>query len=409
MTRRLALITVLALSAVAPDAFFAPAQAAEQFSREVGLPMQEARKAIDGRQWDGAVAAIRKAQAVPARSPYEDYQINEMLAYVQQTQRQDYPAAARAYEANLESGRVPAEQMAVKLQAVTQMYAQAHSWPKAIEYGNRWIKASPRDARAYEHVATAYFGSGDFRAAGRNIERAIDLTSKAGKTPDKNWLQLKRNCHHKLGEDAGKAQSEEQLLRYYPSPDHWKVVLGNAQKDSGKAGSDERVALNTYRLKLELGLLESKDYLDMAQLAIATGAAGEAVGVMEKGFASKTLDQKHERNQRLLGNARNGARAVPAEIARLEREAKASAAGETDVVLGSQYLSAGEYQKAITAIQRGLKKGGLKSTDDAHMMMGRAYLRLGKNAQAKEAFGAVPDDSRLGKIALLWQMYAAQS
>jgi TolA-binding protein len=73
------------------------------------------------------------------------------------------------------------------------------------------------------------------------------------------------------------------------------------------------------------------------------------------------------------------------------------------------YLSYGEYDKAIEALRRGLQKGASRRTDEAQIMLGRAYLKLNQKDAARRAFKAVPDDSKLARVAELYDLHAAQS
>ncbi|NJO12657.1 MAG: hypothetical protein HC872_03415, partial [Gammaproteobacteria bacterium] len=99
--------------------------------------------------------------------------------------------------------------------------------------------------------------------------------------------------------------------------------------------------------------------------------------VLEKGFQNKTLEgRERDRHLRLLNNAKAQAAAAAAATAKLEAEAKSAATGDADVQLGERYLAAGEAQKAVQAVQRGLKKGSVKAVDDAQMVLGRANLQL---------------------------------
>lgn len=410
MMQKLALIVLTGLGTLSLGALgsLAPSSAnAETFSREVGEPLQEAKKAADQRLWDAALASIKKAQAVPTKKPHEEYQINELLAYVL-LNKKDNAGAARVYEENLNSGSTPASQVGQRVKVITQLHVGSRNWGKAIEYGNRWIKASPGDTQAYEQVAQAQHQSGDCKNASRTMQQGIEVARKAGQKPKQNWLFLKLDCQRKLDNVAGMTATREQLVLWYPSKDNWKAVLANVYN---QPNNDDRATLDLFRLILELDVLEKpKDYVEMAQMAIETGAPTEAVSVMEKGFTNKALDGKErERHLRLLNNAKTQAQASKAEIAKMEQEARTAATGEADVRLGGRYLANGEYGKAVTAIQRGLKKGGFKGADGAQMMLGRAYLKLKQKDQARKAFGAVPDDSKLAQVAQLWGVYAQQS
>ena len=384
-----------------------PARAAEPFSREVGVPLTEAKKAMDRRAWDQAAAQIKKADGVASKKPHEQYQINEMLAYVA-LQQKDYATAIRANEANLNSGRMPPGEVPGRLKSITTLYVAQRNWAKVVDYGNRWMKASPGDTEAQIQVAQAQYQLNDCKGASRTMQGAIDSAQKAGQTPKENWLNLKLECQNRLNDKAGMVATREQLVRYYPNKNNWKAVLVNVYN---QPDNDDRATLNVFRLMNELDVLDRKDdYVEMAQMAIETGASPEAVTVLEKGFANKTLEGKErDRHLRLLNNAKTQAQAAPSAIAKLEEEAKAAATGDADVRLGSRYLASGQYDKAVESINRGLKKGGVKGADEAQMMLGRAYLKLKQKDQARKAFRAVPDDSKLAQVAQLWGFYAAQS
>ena len=66
--------------------------------------------------------------------------------------------------------------------------------------------------------------------------------------------------------------------------------------------------------------------------------------------------------------------------------ARAKPTGEADVKLGAAYLSYGENDKAIEALQRGIGKGGVKNPDEAGLLLGIAYLRANNKAEAAKAF-----------------------
>ena len=85
----------------------AVAQAQQKVGPKVGTPLKAAQDAIKKKNWNGALAKIKEAQAVQPRSAFEDYTINELLWYVylQQGRNAD---AARLLEQQIASGQMPA-------------------------------------------------------------------------------------------------------------------------------------------------------------------------------------------------------------------------------------------------------------------------------------------------------------
>jgi hypothetical protein len=74
------------------------------------------------------------------------------------------------------------------------------------------------------------------------------------------------------------------------------------------------------------------------------------------------------------------------------------------VKLGAAYLSYGENDKAIEAINRGVAKGGVKNPDEAGLLLGMAYLRANNKAEAAKAFQTVTKDPAMARIAKLWML-----
>jgi tetratricopeptide (TPR) repeat protein len=398
----IATLSVAVLGTITPTAAYA-----ETFSKAVGEPLKAAKTAIDKRQWDLALTNIKKAQGVASKTPYEEYQINEMLGYVL-LQQKDYSGAAKVFEQNLNSGRMSPDAASARTKQIAQMYTGARNWPKAVEYGNKVIKAYPNDPEAHFQLAQAQSQNKDCKGSAKTMQSGIEAARRNGKTPEENWLNLKLHCQNELHDQEGMAATREQLVRYYPNRENWKAVLTTVYN---QANNDDRATLNLYRLMLELDVLEKpNDYVEMAQMAIETGAPAEAVTVMERGFQKKVLENKDkERHTRLLNQAKTQAQTAQASLPTLEQQAKSATTGDADVQLGRAYLASGKYDKAVEAIQRGLKKGGVKGSDEAQMMLGRAYLKLKQKDQARRAFGAVPDDSKLAQVASLWGVYAQQA
>jgi tetratricopeptide (TPR) repeat protein len=149
------------------------------------------------------------------------------------------------------------------------------------------------------------------------------------------------------------------------------------------------------------------DYVEMAQLAIEAGVPGDAVKVLDKGFANKVLEKDDvPRRRALLKEAQTAAAADQKSLASLETEAKAAKTGEADVGLGTAYLSYDQYDKAAEALRRGLQKGGAKRPDEAQLLLGTALLKLNQQDEAVKAFEAVPDTSKYARVANLWEIYA---
>jgi tetratricopeptide (TPR) repeat protein len=409
--RNLLVTSLLALSvgAVAVTGVLLPTSAhAEKFSKAVGEPLQAAQAAIKKKQWTQALGSIKQAQAVSGKTPFEEYTINELLGYVL-LQTGDSAGAIKAFEANL--AQTPADQLPGRIKTLAQLNAspKVKNYPKAIEYGNRWIKNSPSDTDAYYLVAQSYYQTQDCKNSLRVLQNGMDVSRKNGQPVKENWLDMKLFCQDKLDDKEGLAETREQLVRNNPSRENWDNLLTTLYTNPN---NDDLTTLGYFRLGSDLDVLKKPDhYFELAQMSIESKVPGEAVAVLEKGINNKVFTEKRdqERSTRLLNNAKAQADAIKAELPKLEQEAAAAKTGEADVTLGMAYISAGQYDKAVEALRRGLQKGAGKRTDEANIMLGRAYLKLKQKDAARKAFKAVPDDSKLARVAELYDLHAAQS
>ena len=94
-------------------------------------------------------------------------------------------------------------------------------------------------------------------------------------------------------------------------------------------------------------------------------------------------------------------KAIPA----MEKAAAKAETGELYARLGTIYLDGDQNEKAITAINRGLSKGGVKRPDTARLILGMAYFNTKQYEKARTAFQAAARDERSAKYASQWMKY----
>jgi tetratricopeptide (TPR) repeat protein len=409
--RALTLGISLALGGGMAAATFLPtlamaADAAQSIGPKVGKPMKAAQDAMKAKNWAEALAKVKEAQAIEGKTPFEEYQINEFLGFILINQK-DFAGAANAFEKNVNSGQVPAAELNNKLKTLAQLTFQTKQYPKAIDYTARYLKAVPGETDMQMLLAQAYYLQKNFKGAAEAAVPAIVATERAGKKPDENWLLLLMRSNYELNDNAGISTALEKLVRHYPKPDYWDGLLSTMAKTGER---NDRLTLGIYRLRLETGTLKrADDYVEMGQLAIDAGVPGEAQQVVEAGFANKLLDvpESKARNERLLASAKKLVDADKATIATEDKAARAAPTGQADVGIGQAYLSYGQYDQAIEALERGIKKGGVKLPEEAQISLGIAYLKKGQKAQAQTAFKAVTGDTPWARLASLWALRAS--
>ncbi len=384
-----------------------PASAQEKkqsVSKAVAKPLQAAQTAIKASKWQECLSQLRQADGVGGKTPYDDFAVSELLGFCA-IRVNDYGTAARALEKGLESGFLPADQVASRVRALSQVNYQIKNYAKSIEFGNRAIKGGFADGDMYTLVAQAHYIQGDYKTSRKFLEDWIGDQEQKGQAPREGALQLLLSSCIKVEDDNCTTRTLERLVARYPKDEYWQ----NLMRSLFRTGGSDSTMLHVYRLATEVNAMRrADDYTEMAQLAIEQGVPGEAQSALEAAFAKKFFTETRDidRNQRLLASAKTQATADKANLAKDEKVAAAAKAGEPDVRIGLAYLSYGQFPQALAAIQRGIGKGGLKNPAEAQLLLGIAQLRSGNKAEAIKAFKAVKGDDTLGRLGNLWALRA---
>jgi Flp pilus assembly protein TadD len=115
--------------------------------------------------------------------------------------------------------------------------------------------------------------------------------------------------------------------------------------------------------------------------------------------------EANDRNLRLLSQAWYTARENEKSIPPLKRAAELAQEGELYVRLAQSYLNLEQWDEAATALQQGLRLGGLSRTDVANIMLGMSLFNQKKFSAARTAFEAASDDQRSRRTAQQWISY----
>jgi tetratricopeptide (TPR) repeat protein len=398
-------VTLMALAATGQ------ALAQEKVSPKLAKPLKAAQEAIAKKQYDQALAKLDEADAMGGKSAYDQFIINEFRGSVYLPQRK-YAEAARVYEANLASGKMPPEDVNSRLKVLVQLHTATKNYPRVIEFGDRLVKSGAADIDTRVLVAQAHYLQKGYKNAISGIQGAIKASEQAGKAPDENWLQLLRSSQQNLGDTAGAAQTLEKMVRLYPKTEYWDFLLSTRMREKGIT---DRVQLNLLRLASQVGVMDEADeYIELTEMLLEAGLPGEAKSVMEAGFQAKAFETpdkaRADRYLRRLNDAKAAAAKDQQALPVIEKDAQKAQTGQGDVALGMAYSSFGQYDKAAAALAQGLQKGGVRDPEQAQIMLGIANLKLGKKDEALKAFEQVKGaDPKMTEVARLWSIYARSS
>jgi hypothetical protein len=377
-----------------------------KISKTIAKPMTAAQEAMKAKRWQDVLNRVRDAETVPgAKSGFDQYYMAEFRGYAYHNLRQDADAA-RELENALNSPCMPEAKKADRYKALVGLYTSLKNFPKAIDFANRGLRASPGDAELQVALAQAYYQSGKNQDAARVMK---DLLARSERAPKEQQLLLIRAACEKAGDNACVSQAYEKLVVYYPKPEYWQ----NLMKALRGGDLDDLQAHNVMRLALQVNVLKDPDqFKELAQLSLEQKLACEAQSVLEQGFSKKVFVEKRDVdvNTRLLEAAKKEAALEKPALPKNEAAAKAAATGDALVKVGAQTLGCGDAAKAAQLIQAGITKGSLakgdpkeaERVDEAYLLLGMAHLKNNNKAEAAKAFRAVKKDPTMVRIAKLW-------
>lgn len=391
------------LQAVVGSAAYAEDEAKPGTVRpEIGKPLQEAKKALDAKKYGEALAHLKEADAVGNKTPFEEG-LTEQLRLIAGIGGEEPATAAKAYDALQAGGSLPPENKIKFAQAIAGSYFKAKDYGAAVTWINKYFLAGGTDLSMRSLLAQTYYVNNDFANTTKASNDAIDAYEKAGQQAPETLYQLVTSAATKTGDKKAYATALERLTAAYPKPEYWADLLHQTAVKPGFP--DSRLGLDIFRLKAATGGLQNAgDYMEYAELAIQAGFPAEAKAVVDKGYDAKQLGTgpETERHGRLRDMAKRSVDADQPGLGAAETEAGKKPDGTGLVNTGLDYYGYGQYDKAISLIQAGIAKGGLKFPDDAKLHLGIVQLAAGKKADGIATLKSIKGGDADNDLARLW-------
>jgi len=375
---------------------------------EVGKPLQAAQTMIKEHKFKEALAAIKEAEAVAGRTPYENFIIDQLRGAAAASDGQD-ALAVSSYESVVGSGRMPAaDQLKIELAIAVTYYNKLKDYPNAAKWAARYIKEGGTDAAAQDLIINSYYLSGDYAQAVAALKAVMELDEKAGHPSSEQRLLLLLSCAVKQKDSAGEAAALEKLLAAYPKKEYWDQAISHLEHRPGFA---ERLDLDLLRIRFALhDLKRESDFMDMGQLALEAGFPVEAKRAVDQGFTSGVLGKgaDAERHKRLQTLINKEAAEDQKMIGAGDVDAEKSRTGDGLLNAGFNYVLNGKFEKGLALMEQGLKKGGLKHPEDAKLHMGVALVMAGERERAVQVLRTVSGNDGAAELAHLWAVYVAR-
>jgi hypothetical protein len=395
-------MAALGFTAATPVIGLSTAYAAETVRAEVGGPLQAAQKLMSQNNAKGALAELRKLDSVGNKSANESYLIERVRAAAA-SKAGDYDTAAKSFEALINSGRLSASESASFSEGLVGIYMRARDYGKAnAAITKQLAKGDNATLRAY--LIQNHVQMGNVNEAMRLLNADMRGYEKSGRTPPEDQLKMLANLQNMSSDKSGYVGTIEKLAQHYPQASYWADLLNRV---TGKPGFSSRLNIDVLRLKLANNLLKKpSDYMELAQLVLRDGAAGEAVKIIEKGYKAGVLGVGADagRHQRLKDLADKTLADANKNLA--VNEAALVKSGDQNGLLNLGYalVQSGQADKGLKMMEAAIKADNLKYPEDAKLRLGEAYAAAGKKQQAITALKSVGGKDGTADLARYWIM-----
>ncbi|ABB08598.1 tetratricopeptide repeat protein [Burkholderia lata] len=373
-----------------------PALPADALRPDVAKPLAAAQELYRAHKYRDALGKIAQAAAVPNRTPYETYMVEEMRGAAAMAAG-DSGTAAQAYESVLNSGRLSGEDEQRTTAALAGIYFQQKNYPLAIRVAQRYLKAGGSDPEMRTLLTQSYYLSNDCAPLVSQLKASTDAQANGGHAPDEGQLQMLATCAQKVKDGNAYRGALGLLVAYHPSPAYWDEMVTAIRGNPGYLPS---LDLDIYRLRRATGSLASANaYMEMTQLALVAGSPAEGKQVIDQGFASGVLgkDAQADREKRL--------QALAAKRAQSGGDATTPAA---PIDAGMNLVFEGRAQQGLPMMEQAIAKGGLEHPDAARLRLGEAYYVAGQKARAVQVLRTVKGADGSADLARLWTVVASR-
>jgi hypothetical protein len=370
---------------------------AQAVSKEVYDRIQKAQEQIDA---DDPQGALKTLNALKAKKGLTEYELQNVLNYTGFVyyNMDAIPEAMATYEEML---RIPSVEEQIRKQTLytlAQLSTMEEQYNKALGLLDQWfvLEMNPA-AEPYILYAQNLYQVNRYADMVKPIETAMAVAKKREKPVKEDWYVLLNFAYFQQEDYAKVRDIQKILLVNWPKKRYWFSLAG-AYTELG----EEQNLVGAYDAAMTQGLLERESELvTMAQLYLQNEVPYKAAILLDQEMESGRV-KKNAKNYRLLSQAwtlaAEDAKAIPA----LQQAARLSDEGELNLRLGNAYLNLGQFGECVAAVQDGIKKGGIKSPDNAQISLGMCLYNQRKYRAAIAAFREAGKTNRSRKISRQW-------
>jgi tetratricopeptide (TPR) repeat protein len=370
---------------------------AQAVSKEVYDRITKAQELVDAKDYQGALRLLNNLYNPDKLTEYEQANVLNYIGFVYYNM-EDIPNAIKTYERMV---AIPSLEEQMKKQVtytLAQLYTMQEQYPKALSTLDKWFLLEPNPApEPFILKAQNLYQVDRYKDMIEPIENAMRIAKERDKPIKEDWYVLLNFAYFRQENYRKVRDIQKILLETWPKKRYWFSLAG-AYTELG----EDKNLINAYAAANDQGLFDKEsEFVTMAQLYMQREVPYKAGELLEKEMAAGRV-AKSAKNYRLLSQAWTLAQEDEKAIPALKEAARLSDDGELDVRLGNSYLNVGEYGDCATAVRDGIKKGGLKSPDNAQISLGMCLYNLRHYNDAISAFELAARTTRSKRVANQW-------
>jgi tetratricopeptide (TPR) repeat protein len=370
---------------------------AQAVSKEVYDRIAKAQEMVDAKDYSGALKLLNSLYNPDKLTEYEQSNVLNYIGFVYYNM-DDIANAIRTYERMLAIASLEETLRKQTTYTMAQLYTMEEQYNKALTTLDKWFVLETNPApEPFILKAQNLYQVQRYAEMIEPIENAMRVAEARDKEVKEDWYVLLNFAYFQQENYRMVRDIQKTLLVKWPKKRYWFSLAGAYTE----LGEDENL-INAYAAANDQRMLEKESELvTMAQLYMQREVPYKAGQLLEAEMASGRVS-KSAKNYRLLSQAwqlsMEDEKAIPA----LTEAARLSSDGELDVRLGNALLNTGQYAECVKSVETGIRKGGLKSPDNAQISLGMCLYNQRKYNTAIQAFQQAAKTPRSRRIANQW-------
>ena len=334
---------------------------AQAVSKEVYDQIQKAQEMVDAKDYSGALKSLNRLYNPDKLTEYEQANVLNYIGFVYYNM-EDIPNAIQTYQRMVSIPSLEPQLLKQTTYTLAQLYTMEEKYVDALTTLDKWftMETNPAPEPFILKAQNLY----QVQRYKEMVENAMRVAREREKEVKEDWYVLLNFAYFQDENYAKVRDIQEILLQTWPKKRYWFSLAGAYTE----LGEDQNL-IAAYDAAHTDGLLEKEsEFVTMAQLYMQREVPYKAASLLE-GEMEQGRVAKNAKNYRLLSQA---------------------------------WMLSQEYSDCVAAVRNGLRKGGLKSPDNAQISLGMCLYNLKQYGDSKKAFQAAAQTQRSRRIANQW-------